>query len=72
MIKKTWQSSRRFPGEDDCGQERKERLGTKTWLWRGLYSNEKHSAMVICKNVMILQHNSKQEKKKSLFQITNV
>ena len=44
--------------------ERKERLGTKTG-YGVLYSNEKHSAMVICKNVMILQHNSKQGKKKS-------
>ena len=72
MIKKTINPQGWFPGEDDCGQERKERLGTKTG-YGVLYSNEKHSAMVICKNVMILQHNSKQGKnKKSLFQITNV
>ena len=53
MIKKTINPQGWFPGEDDCGQERKERLGTK----RGygvLYNNEKYGAMVTCKTVMIL------------------
>lgn len=40
MIKKTIIPQGQFPGEDDCGQERKERLGTKRGCGM-LYSNEK-------------------------------